>query len=133
MSRVVADTYYFIAIVNPNDRAHRRAVEFSEKERPSLLTTAWIMTELADGLARTQNRGLFSKILFQTEHEASNLLVPASDELFRKGVERYQQRSDKSWSLTDCISFIVMEEHGLTEALTADRHFEQAGFVPRLA
>jgi hypothetical protein len=88
MSRVFADTYYFIALVNPNDRAHRRAVKFSEKERPRLLTTVWIMTELADGLARTQNRGLFSKILFQTEQEASNLLVPASDELFREGVER---------------------------------------------
>jgi hypothetical protein len=58
--------------------------------------------------------------------------VAASDELFGKGIARYDQRSDKSWSLTDCISFVVMEEHGVTEALTADRHFEQAGFVPLL-
>ena len=132
MTRVFADTYYFIGLVNPNDRAHRRAIEYSQRERPSLLTTAWVMTELADGLARTQNRELFSRILFQTEQEPSNLLVAASDELFRKGIARYDQRSDKSWSLTDCISFVVMEEHGVTEALTADRHFEQAGFVPLL-
>jgi len=44
----------------------------------------------------------------------------------------YQNRPDKNWSLTDCISFVVMQEHGITEALTADRHFEQAGFVPLL-
>jgi uncharacterized protein len=37
-------------------------------------------------------------------------------------------RRDKEWSLTDCISFVVMKERGLTEALTADHHFEQAGF-----
>jgi uncharacterized protein len=40
----------------------------------------------------------------------------------------FAARSDKRWSLTDCISFVVMQERGLTEALTADRHFEQAGF-----
>ena len=40
----------------------------------------------------------------------------------------HKERSDKSWSLTDCISFVVMGEHGITDALTGDRHFEQAGF-----
>lgn len=43
-------------------------------------------------------------------------------------MQLYTQRPDKDWSLTDCISFVVMKQHGLTEALTADRHFEQAGF-----
>jgi predicted nucleic acid-binding protein len=54
--------------------------------------------------------------------------VPATDDLFRKGFDLFSSRSDKSWTLTDCISFIVMEEAGLTEALTGDRHFVQAGF-----
>ena len=133
MRRVFADTYFFIALVNERDRAHPRGVEFATSERASLVTTAWIMTELADGLAKTPNRGLFSTILAETEQEASNILVPASNDLFRQGIERYEQRPDESWSLTDCISFVVMEEHGLSEALTADRHFEQAGFVPLLA
>jgi len=55
--------------------------------------------------------------------------LPASQELFERGLNLYRQRPDKDWSLTDCISFVVMREHGVTKALTADRHFEQAGFA----
>ena len=55
-------------------------------------------------------------------------VVPASAELFQRGVEFFCARPDKEWSLTDCISFVVMAEKGISEALTADRHFEQAGF-----
>jgi hypothetical protein len=54
--------------------------------------------------------------------------MPSSNELFAAGVELYATRPDKEWSLTDCISFVVMEREGLTDALTGDRHFEQAGF-----
>jgi len=133
MTRVFADTYYFIGLLSPEDSSHRRVVEYSNHNNPSLLTTAWVMTELADGLAKTPNRHLFGKVLFETEDEPSNLLLPATEEMYRKGIDLYQQRPDKAWSLTDCISFVVMQEHGITEALTADRHFEQAGFVPLLA
>ena len=55
-------------------------------------------------------------------------IIPATDILFHRGLERYSARSDKSWTLTDCISFIVMEDEGITEALTGDQHFVQAGF-----
>lgn len=48
------------------------------------------------------------------------------------GIRLYEQRRDKQWSLTDCISFVVMKREGLTEALTGDHHFEQAGFVALL-
>jgi len=56
------------------------------------------------------------------------LKLSPSPELFDRGCELYTSRSDKEWSLTDCISFVVMKERGLTDALTPDRHFEQAGF-----
>lgn len=59
-------------------------------------------------------------------------VVPGSDAWFDRGVSRYQQRTDKSWSLTDCISFVLMEERGIREALTGDHRFEQAGFVALL-
>lgn len=132
MNRVFADTYYFIALINPTDHGHTCAVNYSMSERPSLVTTAWIMTELADGLAETSNRGLFHKILLDVERNPNNLLETANDEIFRQGISLYDQRPDKHWSLTDCISFVVMERHRLSDALTADRHFEQAGFVPLL-
>ena len=60
------------------------------------------------------------------------LTVPANSHLFDRGVARYVERDDKAWSLTDCISFVVMEDLGITDALTADHHFEQAGFVAML-
>ena len=59
-------------------------------------------------------------------------IVPFSDVLFDEGIELYRRRPDKGWSLTDCISFVVMTDEGLSESLTADRHFEQAGFVALL-
>lgn len=59
--------------------------------------------------------------------------MPPSRSLFDRGIELYNARDDKDWSLTDCISFVVMEEHGIKEALTGDRHFEQAGFRALLA
>ena len=46
-----------------------------------------------------------------------------------EGLGLYESRPDKEWSLTDCISFVVMKKEGIVEALTEDRHFEQAGFV----
>lgn len=55
-------------------------------------------------------------------------IAPLDMETFDAGVELYRARPDKDWSLTDCISFVVMRERGITEALTGDRHFEQAGF-----
>jgi predicted nucleic acid-binding protein len=54
--------------------------------------------------------------------------MPPDGATFVQGVELYRNRSDKDWSLTDCISFVVMTREGITEALTADRDFEQAGF-----
>ena len=56
-------------------------------------------------------------------------VFPASQDLFDAGVSLYSRRQDKDWSLTDCISFAVMQQQGLTDALTADHHFEQAGFT----
>jgi predicted nucleic acid-binding protein len=58
----------------------------------------------------------------------SATVVPASAELLQRGVELSRHRPDKDWPLTDCISFMVMNDFGLTEALTGDSHFQQAGF-----
>ena len=63
----------------------------------------------------------------------NNAIVPASEALFQRGLEFYCSRADQEWSLTDCISFVVMRDEKLTEALTGDHHFEQAGFVALLS
>ncbi len=133
MIGVFADTFYFFALVNPADEAHRRAVEVSESLDVPIVTTAWVLTELADGLSRSIFRTTFSVILDQLGSDPRDTIVPASDDLFDAGCELYNARDDKQWSLTDCISFVVMRELGLTDALTGDHHFEQAGFRPLLA
>ena len=61
--------------------------------------------------------------------EPSNDIVTAGRELLERGITLFSNRPDKEWSLTDCITFVVMEEHGATEALMSDGDFEQAGFV----
>jgi uncharacterized protein len=91
-----------------------------------------VLTELADGLASTPQRGVFRRVLEDFEANRANLIVPANAETFEKGVDLYHSRPDKQWSLTDCISFVVMQEEGVTDALTSDHHFEQAGFRPLL-
>jgi uncharacterized protein len=128
MNRVFADSFFFVAILNQHDAAHSKAVDFACGHRGPLVTTAWVLTELADGLASTSRRPVFRRVLQDLEANKANLIVPANQEVFEKGVELYHARSGKQWSLTDCISFIVMSEEGLTEALTGDHHFEQAGF-----
>jgi uncharacterized protein len=63
---------------------------------------------------------------------AALTIVPAERALMLDGLALYEARPDKEWSLTDCISFVVMKQQGILEAVTADRHFEQAGFVALL-
>jgi predicted nucleic acid-binding protein len=132
MRRIFADSHFFFPMLNPNDIAHGKAADFARRHRGPLATTAWVLTEVADGLAATPRRQVFRKVLEDLESRKANLVVPANPETFEKGVELYHARPDKQWSLTDCISFVVMTDEGLTEALTGDHHFEQAGFVALL-
>jgi predicted nucleic acid-binding protein len=132
MKPIFADTYFFLAIINPRDAGHQKAVAAAQGRTGSLVTTAWVLTELADGLASTADRQLYQLILSDIQDDPSAAIVPASQELLDRGQALYFARPDKQWSLTDCISFVVMEEQHIIEALTADHHFEQAGFVALL-
>ena len=133
MNAVFADTSYFLALVNANDDAHQRATEFSESHQVAVVTTAWVLTELANALARSSHRGVFLRILDDLHADPTCTVVALGHALHEQGIELYRARPDKDWSLTDCISFLVMEQRGLTDALTADHHFEQAGFRILLA
>jgi uncharacterized protein len=128
MTSIFADTFYFLAIVNVRDAAHQKAVAFSDVHDGTLVTTAWVLTELADGLSRSAQRKAFRRVLDDLDADPNTILIPPSPRLFQKGAKLYDARPDKLWSLTDCISFVVMEEQGISDALTGDHHFEQAGF-----
>ena len=128
MTAVFADTFYFIALLNAEDEAHVAADLFAGEESLRLVTSAWVLTELADGLAETEGRQVFQNLLADLEADPRVELIASDPVLWRQGVELYANRPDKEWSLTDCISFVIMGERGLTDALTADHHFVQAGF-----
>lgn len=132
MTECFADAFYFLALTNPTDEAYVPASRFATQSRRSIVTTTWVLTEVADGLASGRNRALFAQLLAQLHRDPRASIVETTDELFEDGVRFYESRPDKQWSLTDCISFVVMQNHGLTDALTGDHHFEQAGFVALL-
>ena len=133
MSTVFADSFFFFALGNRHDPAYGKAVAFSQTYTGRLLTTGFVLTELADGCASTAPRRAMAVQAVRELRENPNVvIVPCSQELFYKGLELFEQRPDKEWSLTDCISFVVMKMEGIREALTGDKHFEQAGFVALL-
>jgi len=72
------------------------------------------------------------RLLNIMEFSPSLLVMPVGQDLARRGLELFCHRADKEWSWTDCISFLVMEERRLRQALTTDEHFEQAGYVALL-
>lgn len=127
MKRLFADTSYFIAMIAPNDVAHRQAQVWADTP-VCLVTTAWVMTELAAYLSAPPNRPLFNTLLASLRVHPAVSFIPATTEIFDRGAELYAARADKAWSLVDCMSFLVMRQEGLTDALTTDHHFTQAGF-----
>lgn len=128
MTAYFADSFYFLALLNPADSAHEAASGMARDVRRPLVTTAWVLTEVGDAMAAPFNRPIFLKLVEGLRKIPTAEVIPASQELFERGIELFARRLDKSWSLTDCVSFVVMTDRGLTDALTGDRHFEQAGF-----
>jgi predicted nucleic acid-binding protein len=88
--------------------------------------------EVGDALCRQGNRGVFGQFHAWIHQHLATTIVPATRALLEEGVQLFRKRPDKDWPLTDCISFVVMEDEGIRDALTGDRHFEQAGFTALL-
>ena len=128
MSRLFADTFFFFAFLNADDSAHREAVDFFNDFHGELITTEWVLAELGDGLAGIPDRQTFVSFHSALREDPAVKIIPAGGDLFSAGIQLYAARPDKEWSLTDCISFVAMQREGLENALTGDRHFEQAGF-----
>ena len=125
---IFADTAYFLALLNPRDEWHDAAVRLSRTVTAPLVTTTWALVELGDALATTRNRQWFPDFVADLSSTSHIRIIPADEDWFRRGVAFYRARPDKEWSLTDCLSFEVMRELSLRDALTSDQHFVQAGF-----
>ncbi len=132
MKSVFADNFYFFALINDKDPARPKAEQFTRTFKHRIVTTGWILMELGDGLSHLDNRATFIALLDRLRASPKVHVIPCQEEWFETGIALYRSRLDKQWSLTDCISFEVMRHEGITEALTGDHHFEQAGFVALL-
>ncbi|MEK6302411.1 MAG: type II toxin-antitoxin system VapC family toxin [Acidobacteriota bacterium] len=128
---VFLDTAFAIALSSPKDAHHELAVRISERleaNKTRLVTTHAVIIEIGNALAKQAFRQAAIELIESLEQDPSAQIVPISEQLYERAFDLYRERPDKEWGLTDCISFVVMQDNGLTGALTTDRHFEQAGF-----
>ncbi len=128
MSPIFADTSFYAAIVNRRDQLHARATAAAAKTAAPVLTTEFVLLETANFCTSGIGRAVFLRLMENLRREDTIEIVPATTTAFQQGLDLFAARPDQEWSLTDCISFQLMRERGITDALTADKHFEQAGF-----
>lgn len=130
MSKLFLDAAYAIALSSVTDQHHQKAsvlAEQIETDGTSLITTRAVILEIGNALSKLRYRVAALKLLDSLEEDPNVEIVPLSEELYNRARELYRQRPDKEWGITDCISFVVMQDYGLTKALTTDEHFKQAG------
>jgi predicted nucleic acid-binding protein len=124
--KVFADTFYWIALTDSTDAAHKRARQVND----DLVTTDEVLTEYLNFFSASEE-SMRREIVLAVEEilrDPGVTLIPQSRETFLAGLSLFRARADKGYSLTDCISMRTMQRLGLTNVLTNDRHFEQEGF-----
>ncbi|HEY8665286.1 MAG TPA: PIN domain-containing protein [Tepidisphaeraceae bacterium] len=128
---VFLDTAGWIALLNASDALHERASQLWRTlidENHSVLLTDWIIAETGNGLARTPARERFTAAVQLMRSSPRVQLIFVTSELLERALTLYGERTDKTWGLVDCASFLIMRDNSLQDAFTTDRHFEQAGF-----
>lgn len=127
---IFLDTGFLFALLHKGDQYHEAALQWKdivESGQLQLITTEFCLIELVNHLSAMGKRQLARDAVQELDSSAFVKVIPCSSRLFQKGLELHARRDDKTWSLTDCISFVVMEEQGVTEALGFDQDFVQAG------
>lgn len=130
---VFLDTSGFFSWLSANDERHDRAVKFFTSTNRVLITTDWIIAETCN-LFVARRAPQMVRTLFRALDESVGIqLIAIDSERFREARSCFLKCEDHAFPLTDCSSFVVMRELGITDALTADRHFHVMGFNPLLA
>ena len=130
--RLFLDTAYTQALLNRRDQYHGRALAFAPRARAA--SEIWVteavlavLVEIGNAFS-TINRSVAAEFIHRCYQSVTMRVVNIDPDLFARAVQLYEARRDKDWGLTDCFSFLVMWDHGLSEAVTTDAHFVQAGF-----
>ena len=132
VNSVFADTSFYIALLNHRDVDHDKAVRFRAGYRGKYFTTDFVIVELGNWLSAIRERPIFLQLVDALRQDPMTTILPATTEWISRGLQFFRKRLDQEWSLTDCMSFLAMEDLQITDALTADHHFEQAGFAALL-
>ncbi len=125
------DTAYALALSSPKDLFHEQATRLADEVEAAgvrLVTTRAVMLELGNAFSKQRRRQAGIGLLDALEADSGVEIIPLSEQLYARAWQLFRERPDKEWGLTDCVSFIAMQDRGLTEALTSDEHFRQAGF-----
>ncbi|MFN0197721.1 MAG: type II toxin-antitoxin system VapC family toxin [Planctomycetaceae bacterium] len=131
MAEVFLDTAYAIALASKADQHHAMAVELAEELKAAgtmLVTTQAVVLEIGNALSMKRRRHAAVQLFDVLSSDPQVEVVSLSEQLMRQSLQLFRDRPDKDWGLTDCLSFIVMEQRGIALALTTDVHFQQAGF-----
>lgn len=133
MKKIFADTGYWIALFYTRDEWHTLAqsLETSVLSNQGIIyTTDFVLTEFLNFFTKfnPKVRQKVSTFVLQIEQHPNIKLLYSNPDLFNRAAKLYCDRMGKQWSLTDCHSFLIMEDLKMREALAHDRHFEQAGF-----
>jgi predicted nucleic acid-binding protein len=132
---VFLDSAYLIALAQPGDQHHSKSREIAESmhaARIRIVTNRAVLLEIGSALSKIKFRPAAVQLVQSLECAPLVQVVPVTEELCARGWELFRGRPDKEWSWVDCISFVVMRERAIRQALTTDEHFEQAGFVALL-
>lgn len=124
---VFMDSFALIAWINTRDAAHQRVKSYLDSYSGTIVTTEWVLLEFADAFSLSKAKPVAIETIKRIRRLPMFQVVGFEPAVQQAGFDLYETRLDKDWSLTDCVSFAVMTQRGLSEALTADHHFEQAG------
>lgn len=127
-NRIFVDTLFVVALTNKRDQYYQKALQLAKQyENHPFITTDAILLEVGNALSgncRNESVALIESFLASDDVEVIRL----TPQLFDQAFSFYKKHEDKSWGLVDCVSFVVMQQNNVTQALTFDRHFIQAGF-----
>lgn len=135
MKRAFVDTVFWIATLDPADALHDRATRVAARMvGTQLVTSDLVIIETMNAFCAggPHLRKAVAELATRLRTQPHLMIVPQTTQLFDASFELFRSRLDKQWSFVDCSSFVIMKALAISDALTHDSDFRQAGYVPLL-
>ncbi len=129
---VFADTAYWIALIHQGDDWHKKALKLKDElqqKKTNLVTTDGVLSEVLSRFSRGTLRPKAAEAVREIMNDQGVEIIPQTRYWFLKGLALYEKRSDKKYSLQDCISMEIIRARSIIHVLTSDRDFEQENFI----